>query len=67
VVVSVLLKALSAYCLSLKNKEFTFKERIFIAITYIPKAAVQAGLSGLFLEASKNNGLDDYEKWGLII
>jgi hypothetical protein len=50
------------------NKDFSYKERIFIACTWFPKATVQASLSAVFLNyATKNSLGDDYIKYGNII
>ena len=59
--------------LVVSQKRFTIKEIIVIAISWIPKATVQAAFGGVILDKVKDEILttspdyDDYEEYGKII
>ena len=46
------------------SKAYTVKERLFIAICWIPKATVQASLSGLYMKEAKKRELDKFIEYG---
>lgn len=53
ILVGVSIRAITAFTVS-TGKKYTLKERIFIAICWIPKATVQATVSGQFLAQAKS-------------
>ncbi|CAH2760553.1 cation:proton antiporter [Erysipelothrix amsterdamensis] len=55
VVVALLVRMVGVF-VSLINTNLTFKERIFVAISYIPKATVQAAIGGTPLAMGLPNG-----------
>lgn len=46
------------------RKQWTFKEKLYVGLTQIPKAAVQASLSSFFLQTAKDYGLKEYYSQG---
>jgi hypothetical protein len=67
ILVCVIVRCIIAFFVSV-NKDFSIKERIFIACTWFAKATVQASLSGVFLQAAQKNNLSsDYINYGNII
>lgn len=46
------------------EKKFTYKERMFMAFAWIPKATVQAALGGMTLSEAQRRGLPEYEEYG---
>ena len=57
---------------STPEERLTFKERAFIALSWAPKATVQAALCSAVLDAVQSNmqgdsKVDDYERWGMQI
>jgi hypothetical protein len=49
------------------SKEFTIKERLFMSVTWLPKATVQAVLGAIVLNRAKELGNEEYEEYGNII
>jgi len=46
------------------EKKYTYKERMFMAFAWIPKATVQAALGGMTLAEAQKRGLPEYEEYG---
>jgi hypothetical protein len=59
----VTLRAITAYVVTQGNR-FSLKERFFVAMCWIPKATVQATISGLFLTQAKTTKNATYIQYG---
>lgn len=46
------------------NRKWTLKERVFISVCQIPKAAVQASLSGMFLSDARKYNIPEFIIYG---
>lgn len=67
IVVAVIVRITVAFFVTY-NKTFSRKERFFIAVTWIPKATVQASLCSIFLTDAKAKKLNSvYIEYGNII
>ena len=49
IILAVLARAVATFFVTYVKRDYTLKERIFVAITWTPKAAVQAVLGSMFL------------------
>ena len=56
VFIALIIRSLGVICCVIRT-EFTFKERIFIIISYLPKATVQASIGGIALAEGLNCGI----------
>ena len=56
VFIALIIRSIGVICCVIKT-EFTFKERIFIIISYLPKATVQASIGGIALAEGLNCGI----------
>ena len=56
VFIALIVRSLGVICCVIRT-EFTFKERIFIIISYLPKATVQASIGGIALAEGLNCGI----------
>jgi hypothetical protein len=66
ILIPVLLRGLMAFIVTPSNK-FTIKQRLFIGICWLPKATVQATISGLFLQKAKAIGDPTLIEYGHLI
>ena len=58
--ISMFLKVAACMLTTSCTKKWTLKEKLFISICQIPKAAVQASLSGMFLSDAKKYGIPEF-------
>lgn len=56
VFIALIIRSIGVICCVIKT-EFTFKERIFIIISYLPKATVQASIGGIALAEGLSCGI----------
>lgn len=49
IIIALIARSIACFCVSYVRRDYTIKERIFIAICWSPKAAVQAVLGAMFL------------------
>ena len=56
VFIALIIRSLGVICCVIRT-EFTFKERIFIIISYLPKATVQASIGGIALAEGLSCGI----------
>ncbi len=60
IIISVFLKVAACMLTSTCTNKWTLREKLFISICQIPKAAVQASLSGMFLSDAKKYGIPEF-------
>ena len=60
IIISLFLKMVACMLTSSCMNKWTLREKLFISICQVPKAAVQASLSGMFLSDAKKYGIPEF-------
>eukprot|EP00347_Sterkiella_histriomuscorum_P000158 403376950 len=68
IVIGTAIRVVIVYFISGAPGKYEYKERLFMSLTWVPKATVQAALAAVILNQSKSMGLSDkYIEYGIIV